>query len=188
MFVFVHLTGLRRLRLADDSTVPFELGASPAAGTSAGVEHMRTIDCDREAPECLPISGNAERPVRARAVGFQIWNAEGFSVLTNLAFRELFGAAPPPEYNCLRDEVAAEQGVLAEIRRAFAGETVRTGPIWYDARERRHVTTSEGRRIAIECTLFPLLDEAGNVTHVAGAFKDVTAEVQLRTSQEHLRL
>jgi PAS domain S-box-containing protein len=119
-------------------------------------------------------------------VGFQIWSASGHSLLTNSAFRALFGSEPPPEYNCLRDELAEAQGVLDNIKRAFAGETVHVGPIWYDPRELRQVHVSEGRRVAIEITFFPLIDRDGTVRYVASAFKDVTAEMQLRASEQNL--
>jgi PAS domain S-box-containing protein len=117
-------------------------------------------------------------------VAFQICSARGQVVLVNPAFRELFGSAPPPDYNILEDELAAAQGVLEHIRRAFAGETVHVPPFWYDARELRQVTVTEGRRVAIQCTFFPLVDPQGRVHHVATAFKDVTAEMRLR-EQEH---
>src|SRR5207237_9980138 len=68
-------------------------------------------------------------------VGLQIYRADGHSLLTNRAFRELFGSEPPPEYNVLEDEIAARSGMLGLIRRAFAGETITTPPIWYDPRE-----------------------------------------------------
>jgi PAS domain S-box-containing protein len=121
-------------------------------------------------------------------VGFQIWSPTGHSVLTNAAFRALFGSEPPPEYTCLEDELAAEQGVLDQIKRAFAGETVCVGPFWYDPRELRQVTVTEGRRVAIEMTLFPLTDRDGTVRYVASAIKDVTAELQLRASEQNLAI
>jgi hypothetical protein len=39
-------------------------------------------------------------------VGFQIYTADGYSILTNPKFREIFGSEPPPGYNALRDEQA----------------------------------------------------------------------------------
>ncbi|MFN7131286.1 MAG: PAS domain S-box protein, partial [Myxococcales bacterium] len=109
-------------------------------------------------------------------VGFQIYRADGHSLLTNRAFRELFGTEPPPEYNILRDEVAREAGFLDLIHRAFEGETITIAPTWYDPRELEHVTVREGRRVAISSTIFPLRDRDGRVSHVAIVFKDVTAE------------
>jgi PAS domain S-box-containing protein len=113
----------------------------------------------------------------------QIYAADGHCLLVNDAFRQLFGTEPPPEYNVLHDEIAARQGVLTLIRRAFAGETVTVPTVWYDPRELRQVHITEGRRIAMQSTFVPLKDDAGHVSHVAITFKDVTAET---TRQELL--
>jgi len=110
-------------------------------------------------------------------VGFQIYTADGYSVLTNPKFREIFGGEPPPGYNALRDEQAAQLGVIDLIRRAFAGETVTIPAFWYDPRDVRHVHVAEGRRVAIEITAFPLRGRDGRVSHVAMVHKDVTADL-----------
>jgi signal transduction histidine kinase len=119
-------------------------------------------------------------------VGLQIYAADGRSLLVNQAFRDLFGSEPPPEYNVLEDDVAARRGVLDLIHRAFAGETVETPAIWYDPRELRQLKVTEGRRVAIETTAFPLRDLSGTVTHVAIAFKDVTAEMERVDAERRL--
>ena len=119
-------------------------------------------------------------------VGFQIFDATGHSLLVNQAFRELFGSEPPPAYNVLEDDVAARRGILDLIHRAFAGETVTVPPVWYDPRELEQVQIEEGRRVAVEATIFPLRDDAGHVSHVAIAFKDVTAEMERRDTERRL--
>jgi PAS domain-containing protein len=43
-------------------------------------------------------------------VAFQVYRLDGHCLLVNPAFRELFGSAPPPEYNVLEDELLAQQG------------------------------------------------------------------------------
>jgi PAS domain S-box-containing protein len=111
-------------------------------------------------------------------VAFQIYNPDGHCLLVNQSFRELFGSEPPPAYNVLTDEIAARNGVLPLIQRAFAGETVHVPTVWYDARQLRQVRVDIGRRIAMQATFFPLFDPEGNVAHVAIAFKDVTAETE----------
>jgi PAS domain S-box-containing protein len=124
----------------------------------------------------------------ARApVAFQLYDASGRSLMVNPAFRELFGSEPPPDYNVLRDEIAAKNGVLELVRRAFAGETVTVRPIWYDAREPTQVQVTEGQRIAIQSTFMPLMDAKGAVTHVAIVFKDMTAELVQREQLEEER-
>lgn len=120
-------------------------------------------------------------------VGFQIYRADGHSLVTNPAFQEMFGSEPPPEYNVLRDEIAERSGVLDLIKRAFAGETSHLPSIWYDARELRQVRITEAKRVAIEATFFPLRDADQEIRHVAIAFKDRTAEHELRERVEHER-
>src|SRR5262245_286539 len=109
--------------------------------------------------------------------GLQIYEASGRCLLVNEAFRQLFGATPPPDYNVLRDEIAQKGGVLDLIHRAFAGETVTIGPLWYDPRELKQVTITEANRVAIVTTFFPIFDAAGRVGHVAIVFKDLTTEI-----------
>jgi len=120
-------------------------------------------------------------------VGFQIYEASGRCLLVNQAFRNLFGSEPPPEYNVLKDEIADRNGVLDLIHRAFAGETVTIGPIWYDPRELTHVKIVQGRRVAIASTFFPLFDGRGKVSHVAIVFKDLTTEIEAREQAEQER-
>ena len=117
---------------------------------------------------------------------FQIFRADGRSLVCNQAFRDLFGSEPPPEYSVLEDDIAKRQGFLELILRAFAGETVRVPVQWYDPRELQNVKVSGGRKVAIEITLIPLRDNAGNVQHVAHCCKDVTAEEGLRLERAEI--
>src|SRR3954468_13067218 len=96
-------------------------------------------------------------------VGLQVYRADGHCLLTNKAFRDLFGSEPPPEYNVLRDEIAERQGVLGLIHRAFAGETIETPPIWYDARELTQVKVEKANRMGIQAPFFPLFGRDGEV-------------------------
>jgi signal transduction histidine kinase/ActR/RegA family two-component response regulator len=123
-----------------------------------------------------------ERLFAFAPVAFQLYRADGECVLTNQAFRELFGAPPPPGYNVFRDEIVAERGILPDIRRAFAGERVEIPTTWYDPRELRHVSVTEGRRVAIAGSFFPLRDRDGKVAFVAIVFRDLTKEL-LRQEQ-----
>lgn len=120
-------------------------------------------------------------------VGIQIYEPGGRSILTNRAFRDMFGAEPPPEYNVLADEIAESLGVLDLIHRAFRGETVHVPAVWYDPRQLKQVTIEVGRRAAIGSTFFPIKDRDGRVTHVAIVFKDLTRELELREATERER-
>ena len=116
--------------------------------------------------------------------GLQIYSVSGRSLAVNQAFLDLFGSAPPPEYNVLSDDIAERNGLLATIRQAFAGRVVRLPVTWYDPRELRKVRVEQGNRVAIDTTFFPLFDRQGAVTHVAVVFKDVTAEQQAKEAVE----
>ena len=120
----------------------------------------------------------------------QIYEASGRSVLVNQAFRDTYGAEPPPDYNVFRDEVAAGMGVTGLIERAFAGEQITTPPHWYDPRGLDHVRVEVGRRVGQVVTMTPLRDRSGAVTHVAVFVKDVTSELaeQARSAAERTRL
>jgi len=120
-------------------------------------------------------------------VAFQIYEASGKSLLVNQAFLDLFGSEPPPGYNVLEDEIAAKNGVLGLIQRAFAGERVTVPPVWYDPRELTQVHVEEGNRVAMSATFFPLFDRAGKVSHVAIVFRDLTAEMVQREQLEQER-
>jgi signal transduction histidine kinase len=120
-------------------------------------------------------------------VGFQIYDAGGKSLLVNHAFIDLFGSEPPPEYNVLEDEIAAQHGVLDLIHRAFAGETGSTPTVWYDPRELTRVKVERGNRVAMQATFFPLFDSEGKVSHVGVVFKDLTAEMVQRGQLEEER-
>ena len=128
-------------------------------------------------------------------VAFQVYRADGHCLLTNRAFREMFGSEPPPEYNLFEDDILDRQGYLALVRRAFAGETLQLPVAWYDARELKQIEVKEGRRLAMQATLFPILDAERVVRHVAICLRDVTSEEELkvvhaeaRVREERLRL
>ncbi|MDY7233017.1 ATP-binding protein [Hyalangium rubrum] len=117
-------------------------------------------------------------------VPYAVFSAEGQCLLINPAYREMFGAEPPPEYNLFQDEVTRRQGVDALFRRAFQGETLQTPIFWYDPKELKHIQVPEAKRAAISCSLFPLKGPGNEVRHVAIAYKDVTAELTIRDAEE----
>ncbi len=114
-------------------------------------------------------------------VPYILFSADGHPVLTNPAYRAMFDAEPPPEYNVLQDEIAARHGWLEAIHSAFQGQTIHTPVIWYDPKELQHIQApGHVKAAAISCTFFPLYSSPGTVSHVAVAYKDVTAELTTR--------
>ena len=128
-----------------------------------------------------------ERMFAHSPVAHLVFGADGRPVACNAEYRQLFGQAPPPEYNVLDDDSSALPGIAGAARRALLGEIVRTPQVWYQ-RDDLHADGHRGKRVAVECCLFPLDDDDSGVAHVAVAYKDVTAETDLRASERQLRL
>lgn len=123
----------------------------------------------------------------ASPVAFQIYGTDGRSVLTNAAFRALFGVAPAPDYNVLHDEGLEHNGLRPLIRRAFAGEIVETPAVWYGP-SRSVEGEAAGRRVAVAATFSPLFAVDGTtVTHVSVIFQDHTNEFRSREAAEEER-
>ena len=121
-------------------------------------------------------------------MGLQIYARDGRCVLVNGAHTELFGGVPPPEYNIFEDTILAEQGLVAIVKRAFAGERISMPALWYDIRQLRNLppTTdvSGGKRIAISAEFVPLRDASGEVSHVLLVFNNETAAHEARELAE----
>lgn len=124
-------------------------------------------------------------------IGFAIWKLDGHLLLTNQAFLDLFGSVPPPDYNILEDDVVAETSIPALIKRAFAGEITHIPTFWYNPRDLKNVTVTQGNRVAISMSIFPVLNQQGAIEFVAAAYRDetditMTREI-LEAEGEHLR-
>ena len=123
-------------------------------------------------------------------VGFGVWTADGRPLLTNQAFMDMFRVEPPPEYNVLKDDLLAANGMLALFQRAFAGETVHVPTFWYDPRELKIINVTEGRRVAVSMTIFPVFKPNGEIDYMAATYKDETdimlAHERLREMNENL--
>src|SRR5215475_3275739 len=82
-------------------------------------------------------------------IGLQVYLPTGQSLLTNQAFRDIFGSEPPPEYNLFEDPLLPGTGILDIARRAFSGELVISPPDWYDT-PKQPLARGTPRRCAVE--------------------------------------
>ncbi len=117
-------------------------------------------------------------------IGLAIWKADGHVFLANDALRTLFASVPPPDYNLYTDSIAVELGIASAICRAFAGEPVTLPTFWYDPRELKNISVTDGRRVAISASMFPIANVRGDVEFVAGIYRDHT---QITLAQEQLQ-
>ena len=102
-----------------------------------------------------------------------VYDAAGRPVAANASFERLWGASlrdVPPSYSVLDDPQLAAHGLLADVRRAFAGEPVTTPPIRYEMTS----AVGRGRTVWTQASLYPVRDSAGRVAHVVLTHEDVT--------------
>ena len=61
------------------------------------------------------------------------------------------------------------------FKRAFTGETVHVPTFWYDPRDLKSITVTEGHGGSqISMTIFPLFKANGEIDYVAATYKDET--------------
>src|SRR5687767_6323402 len=104
------------------------------------------------APESIWASGTLSRALFEQSpFSTVIYDVTGRPLAVNPAFSSLFGVSldeAPPDYNVLTDPQLERQGIAADVRRAFTGETVVTGPVRFDAA--RASTSGLGRTVWTE--------------------------------------
>ncbi len=114
---------------------------------------------------------------------FEVCSVDGRCLFVNEAFRKLFGGDPAPDTNAFAGDAFQKLSSPDALQRALAGETVRGERLWYD-RQLPPGDETSGRRIGVQMTLLPVRGPAGPVGHVALSFKDVTAELETRETNE----
>ena len=120
-----------------------------------------------------------------------VYAPDGRPVYSNPAFERYWNtclADVPPSYTVLEDAQLAEQGVLPDLLRAFAGETVSLPPVRYDMAD----VTGIGQVRWTQGHFYPLRDETGDMIAVVLVHIDLTArmeaEAELRSSEERGRV
>ena len=110
-----------------------------------------------------------------------IYHRDGRLWAVNPAFTRLFGLRiedAPPDYTVLTDPELERQGALPFVRRAFDGEVIRVGPIYYNTPSRY----GRGQATWTYGYFFPVRDEQGNILFIALVHVDLTEHV--RTERE----
>ena len=104
----------------------------------------------------------------------QTYAPDGHILSVNPAWERLFGVKLDMvrDYNVLRDPQVEAAGQMELVRRAFAGEALALTPFpWTPDRGEK-----AGRPLWLRAVMFPIKDDAGNVTRVALMHEDFTAQ------------
>lgn len=113
-------------------------------------------------------------------LSIQILDPKGRTVQVNRAWEQLWGLtlADLHDYNMLQDPQLEEKGILAYIRRAFAGEAVEIPSVLYDPEQTLPDRTT--RRDPPRWTrahMYPVKNESGDIREVVLIHEDITERV-----------
>jgi PAS domain S-box-containing protein len=168
-------------------------GAPVPDGADGLVEWVGTctdVDEQRRAAEARRMSDfRLQRLIEQSPLSVQILAPDGTTRQVNRAWERLWAISPAElaSYNMLADAELERNGVMALIRRAFAGEAVTIPPIPYRPDRGQHA----GRVRWVGAYVYPVRDDAGRVEEVVIVHDDVTerreAELALADSRRRLQ-
>jgi len=131
--------------------------------------------------------------------GTEILSPDGKIQQVNSAWRQLWdvtedeAAAVLEKYNMLTDPQVIDLGLAPLVEKAFQGEPVVLPPIQYSAQQTTEdfdLPAMDVRSPWIQCHLYPVKDEQGNVDFVVNTYQDITdikyAEMEARRHQDAL--
>jgi PAS domain S-box-containing protein len=107
-------------------------------------------------------------------VSIELFSPDGTPLRSNKAAERLLGKIPPPGIPLFDERGLRRAGLLEpQLRRVLAGTRVETPPTWYDPTE-IGLPGIPGRKVCFRATVFPMLDNEGNVTRIAVMHEDLT--------------
>ena len=126
--------------------------------------------------------------VDASPVAVEVYDRTGALLRSNKAAERLLGKVPPPGLSLFEERGLKRAGLLEpQLKRVLAGTRVETPATWYDPTE-IGIPGVPGRKVCFRATVFPLLDEGGNVMRIAVMHEDLTEhrklEQDLKTARE----
>jgi len=159
-------------------------------GTANWVEHILRARRDDRVGTCYEgmlwdISGRKQVEIALREsearfrtiveqspISIQVMTPDGWTVLVNRAWEELWGvtAADVRNYNMLHDEQAILLGTMAYVQRGFAGEMVSLPPVAYHTPE----TLKLGRKRWFQARIYPVKGDRGEIRNVIMLYEDIT--------------
>jgi len=114
-------------------------------------------------------------------LAIEVFSPDGVPLRVNPAWERLWGVTleGAPNYNVLQDPQLEANGVLPQLRRAFAGETVRFPAHPYERAKVEGITFGNNDLLWLQAYAYPVLADDGSVLEVVVIQEDVTAAVNV---------
>lgn len=114
--------------------------------------------------------------IQQSPLAIQIIAPNGYTTSVNPAWERLWGVSLEAlsQYNVLNDQQLIDKGIMPDIRKAFAGETISTSIVEYDRAATEEVDGIPGK-LHVRTIVFPSKSADGTLTEVVLIQEDVTA-------------
>ena len=118
-----------------------------------------------------------------------IYDAEGYYLHSNKAYKDLWGSEPPDDYSIFTDPIIKSQGILKEVNSAILEGTVfRSGDIFYNTFD---IDPSlPNKPMYLQATIFSIFNSQGELKYPVFIYEDISerkkAEIALTDYQDHL--
>jgi PAS domain S-box-containing protein len=140
----------------------------------------------------IQAKNNLENIIQHAPIAFALFDKDGFLIEVNDAWDKQWQIPRDlviKKYNVLQSEQVSTTGLIPAIKRVYAGETVRSSELEFDA-TLEPITRGYGRKRWLSITAYPIKSESGEVTVVVMT-EDITrhkkAEKDLMKSEEKYR-
>lgn len=118
-----------------------------------------------------------------------IIDKNGQVIKTNQSLRELFGNAPPQDYNLFTDPILEKNGFIEAIQNIKHKEKIVIPDLLYNPRELS--VTGKNKKLYLRTVIFPITDHNNQLQSIVLMHQDVTslkkAQIELKESEELFR-
>jgi PAS domain S-box-containing protein len=121
--------------------------------------------------------------IKLNPYSIQVLDKEGYPIMTNDAYFELFGSFPPKGYNVFSDPLFANAGAIEDLVKIRQGGVIRLDKgLWYDPQKIRPDVPS--RKLCIKVVMFPIMGEDGQPERFVSMHEDIT-QTRIAEAKQH---
>jgi len=121
-----------------------------------------------------------ENIIKFNPYGVEVFDTKGNLIHSNAAADYIYGFKSLVNY-CIFDDLAlVESSVIEKIQKAFAGEIVTVGPLWYETSKSGYEGIPS-KKVCVRITFAPVHGKDGKIINVVAIHEDETRRKQIET-------